>query len=143
MKELVKKIWLYNDGTYEEENIINRVTTYDVPKKAIEILSNNLISKRVAYNLSTYLIAKELYLKCPTNDYICESFSIVSKTAGVTYATVADNSHRRLDLNSNEYRKVLTKALKGDRLDLKKKLISNIGEFTQDADRALIEEILN
>lgn len=143
MKRLVKTIFYYDDNTFEEVingndlNDPNNLTKEDILE---EIFSDIKSGKRIQINVALYRLLKEYYKGDDTK--INDAMNDIARYQNITRSSVVDKVLRQLNLTSVEYRGIVTKALNNDSEELKGKLLNNLGAYTQDGDKELIEKYI-
>ncbi|MBU7006593.1 hypothetical protein [Phosphitispora fastidiosa] len=154
MKQLVKIIKLYSDGSYKEEvfnssiestqkNEISEILINDVDIKIKEILANEDLSKRIAINLAILLKIKINYLHMDLKRAINSAITQISRLEGVSRSTVADKIGRQLNLSSKQYREIIKEMLNGNVSPIVNHLTKFLGRDTVEADLRAIEKFFH
>ena len=143
MRKLIKTIFFYNDGTYEEvvpeETVQMESQSIDVELNLI--FSSQITSSRIKYNVAVCMLCKKFYQE-GYSDYIKKSFNYLKDFNQVTYQTVTDKTFRQLELSSAQYSDLIINYLEHNDAEIKTRLLGKIGTYKAEADRKLIEQYL-
>ena len=144
MRKLIKTVFFYNDGTYEEvlqEEREEVQSWYNIDVELDSIFSSQTTSRRIQYNVAVCVLCKKFYSE-GCSDYIKKSFNYLKDFTRVTYQTVTDKTFRQLELSSAQYNDLIINYVEHNREEIKTKLLEKIGTHKAEADRRLIEQYL-
>lgn len=144
MRKLIKKIYLYDDNTFEEfiinNNHSNEITLKRKEDILDEVFSDIKSGKRIQINVAIYRLLKEYYNSDDTR--LNDAVNNIAKYLKITRNAVIDKPLRQLGLTSIQYRTIIKDALNNDLNSFKVKLLNNLGAYTEEGDRALVEKYI-